>query len=381
LISNPPSGVATTKDFLSAVDPDFICAMLKRFTILVCLATAALLAADPVEIIPREFRGASQPQIAVSSSGRVHVAFGKENGIYHTSSKDGKSFSTPVRIGDLEKPALGMRRGPRITATNDLVLVTAISHGDGNIHAWTSQDEGETWNKEQAVNTAQNSAREGLQAITGDGHGLVAAVWLDLRDKGTEVWARVSRDGGLKWDAETRVYASPDGHVCECCVPSVAISARGEIAVMWRNWLAGSRDMYLSTSSNGKDFSPAKKLGSGTWKLNGCPMDGGGLTFGLDGRWAAVWRRERDIFASDPNTPEKQIASGVVQPVSGYAGKSAVVLWEENGGLLFKSGTAEPSRFADGAKWASIASGPEVAYVAWEGTLNGEKTILLDHAP
>ena len=155
-------------------------------------------AAAPVEILPPDLRGAVQPQVAVAPSGRIHVVFGKENAVFHTTSPDGRVFSAPVKIGELDKPALRMRRGPRVTATDKLVLVTAISHTDGNVHAWTSADAGKTWKESEPLNTAPKSAREGLQALAGDGRGLVAAVWLDLRGSGTELWGRVSRDGSAK---------------------------------------------------------------------------------------------------------------------------------------------------------------------------------------
>ena len=283
-----------------------------------------------------------------------------------------------MKIGTLEKLALKMRRGPRVTATDKLVLVTAISHADGNLHAWLSADTGTTWKETAPLNTAPKSAREGLQALAGDGRGLVAAVWLDMRGKGTEPWSRVSRDGGATWADEVSIYQSPDGHICECCVPTVAISATGEITALWRNWLGGSRDIYLATSRDGRTFSPAQKLGTGTWKLNGCPMDGGSLAFTPAGKWLTVWRRERTVFSSEVSGAEKQLAENATQPITAYSGKTPLVLWETNGALMLQRGTGSPARFAENAAAASIVSGPDTAIIAWEGTVRGAKTILLD---
>jgi hypothetical protein len=48
--------------------------------------------------------------------------------------------------------------------------------------------------------------------------------------------------------------------------------------VMFRNLINGNRDLYLIESiDNGKTFGQATKPGNGYWKLNGCPMDEGGL--------------------------------------------------------------------------------------------------------
>jgi hypothetical protein len=347
-------------------------------TLLPLLALAVTLQAAPVEITPSDLRGAVQPQVAIAPSGRIHVVFGKDSAIFHTTSADGRTFSAPVKIGELEKLALKMRRGPRVTATDKLVLVTAISHADGNVHAWTSADTGKTWKENAHLNTVPKSAREGLQALAGDGRGLVTAVWLDMRGKGMEPWIRVSRDGGVTWGEDVSIYQSPDSHICECCVPNVAISPTGEIAAMWRNWLGGSRDVYMATSRDGRTFSAAQKLGTGTWKLNGCPMDGGSLAFAPTGEWLAVWRRERAVFATDATAPEKQLAPNATQPVAAYAGKTPLLLWEANGVLMLQRGTTTPERFAENAASASIVSGSDSAVIAWEGTANGVKTILLD---
>ena len=336
--------------------------------ILPALALALHAAAAPVEILPHEFRGAVQPQVAVAPSGRIHVVFGKDNAVFHTTSLDGRAFSAPVKIGALEKLALKMRRGPRVTATDTLVLVTAISHADGNVHAWTSADTGKTWQEGAPLNTVPNSAREGLQSLAGDGRGLVAAVWLDLRTKGTEPWGRVSRDGGATWADEVSIYQSPDGHICECCAPAVAISPTGEIAALWRNWLGGARDLYLSTSRDGRAFSPAQKLGAGTWKLHGCPMDGGGLAFTPEGKWLAVWRRERAVFSSEATAPETQLAANAAQPIAASTGRTPLLLWEAGGALMLQRGSEAPARFAENAAAASIAASPDgrFAAVVWE---------------
>ena len=74
---------------------------------------------------------------------------------------------------------------------------------------------------------------------------------------------------------------SPDGSVCQCCHPSVAIDSRGVIQVLFRNSLGGQRDMYLCSSTDGgQTFGKAIKLGQGSWNIDHCPMDGGNLAVG-----------------------------------------------------------------------------------------------------
>ncbi|MHA3772423.1 sialidase family protein [Verrucomicrobiota bacterium sgz303538] len=335
-----------------------------------------------VEIVPSEFHGAMQPQVAIAPAGSVHVVFGKDGSIFHTVSANGSlSFSKPVQIGSLPKLALGMRRGPRVAATDHRICVAAISHEEGNLYTWTSDDAGATWSKPMQINSVAKSAREGLHAMAGDGKGFVILTWLDMRNAGMELWSATSRDGGATWGANTLVYKSPDGHICECCHPSVAISPQGEVAVMWRNWVDGSRDMYLATSKDGgATFSTAQKLGEGTWQLKGCPMDGGAVAYSADGQPATTWRREKTVFATDPGKPEQMLAEAGVQPII-FPGRSGMnLLWQSGSQLLLQRPNQQPLPFAENAAFpAAAATAPAQApVVVWESTNNGVRTLLAD---
>jgi hypothetical protein len=338
------------------------------------------LSAEPVEVIPAALRGrAAQPQIAFGEHGRVHVVFGSGRAIFHTTSADGRSFSAPVKVGELDQLALGLRRGPRLAVCGSTVLVTAISHADGDVHCWRSPDDGQSWLPAAPLNSERTSAREGLHAMAGDGHAVVAVVWLDVRATGKCVRGRFSRDAGATWSDDTVVYQSPDGHVCECCTPNVTVAADGTITAMWRNWLNGSRDLYVASSRDGgRTFGPAQKLGEGTWPLQGCPMDGGGLASSGRGDWLAVWRRERTIFASTAAEPERRLAENSVQAVAAYAGQTPVIVWETNGSLMMERGTARPERFAEKGAWAAIGGQGDQAGVVWESGVGKDKTIAFE---
>jgi len=152
------------------------------------------------------------------------------------------------------------------------------------------------------------------------------AAWLDKRGaKGTKLYSARSTDGGVTWSRNVAVYQSPDGSICECCHPSVAIDAAGELVVMWRNSLGGSRDMYLATSHDGAAFSTPRKLGTGTWRLNACPMDGGGLAVS-SAKTLTAWRRDADVFIAEPGQPERQVGTGKDVAVA-LSGKRTYVAW------------------------------------------------------
>jgi len=349
------------------------------FALVPFLLLGALAFAAPVPLAPKDLRDALQPQLAVAPSGKVHVVFGAGNSIYYTGSADGRAFGAPVKVAQLEKLALRMRRGPRIVATDDVIAITAISHTTGTLHGWTSTDGGMTWRDNGALNTVAKSAREGMHGMAGDGRGIVALTWLDLRSGGMELWNRVSRDGGRIWEAEARVYASPDGHICECCHPSVAIGPKGEIAAMWRNWLGGSRDMWAAISTDGgKTFPQPQKLGTGSWPLKGCPMDGGALTYDSTGALATVWRREGSVYSATPGAAETLLAASAQQPVISRGKSGMVIAYEKGGEVMLTTAGQLAKAIAKGRAPALASNAAGVCYLAWEGADGG---LFLERLP
>jgi hypothetical protein len=333
--------------------------------------------ATPVDVLPAGFAGAAQPQVTIDELGGLHLAFGKGDSIYYVRSKDGARWSDPMLVGTAPKLALGLRRGPRINATGRAILITAISHADGNLHAWTTLD-GDTWNEQAALNETPRSAREGLQALAGDGRGKVAVTWLDLRTGRMSLWAKFSSDGGLRWSEDRLVYASPDGPICQCCAPAVAFAADGRIGFLWRNLLQGARDLYLSETTDGRTFSPARKLGQGTWMLNACPMDGGALAYGPDSTAQAVWKRQQTVYAHNDLAREIRLAQPAAQAVTTYLGSLPLSAWESDGRLLLRHGEEAPRLLATGGRFASLASRGNVAAIAFEGDAAGRRTILCE---
>ena len=352
--------------------------------ILLAVALTASLAAAPVEITPPDLRGGQQPQTAIGGRGEVHVVFGREGAIYHTVSTDeARTFRAPVKIGALPKLALGMHRGPRVAVAGDRLIVTAISHEAGDLVAWTSADGGATWAAPATVNTAPKSAREGLHALAASGPR-VAVAWLDLRGAGTELWAALSDDGGATWQPDARLYQSPDGRICQCCAPALAFGPRGELAALWRNSLGGARDLYTALSRDGgRTFAPAVKLGTGTWKLNACPMDGGAIAFARDADPAplTVWRREATLYRARPGAPEEMLGEGRDAALATTA-RGPVIAWQSKAGLMLQlPGTAPRLLDAEGAA-AGLASAPDGRFtvIVWESRAAGQRVLKAEIA-
>ena len=309
-----------------------------------------------------------QPHLT-SIGDRVYLTFGQDNVISVVASADGGvTFASPVRISVPGRVSLGMHRGPRVAATDKAVLVAVIAAAkgggvDGDLLLYRSVDNGVTWASPMVINDVPAAAREGLHALTATPNGLVVLAWLDLREKGTRIYTAVSRDHGVTWSADRQAYASPSGSVCECCHPSVAIDAGGSVAIMFRNSLNGNRDLYVARSVDGVSYQAAQKAGTGSWKLDACPMDGGGVVF-RQTDLVSVWRREDGVYLNTLGAREQRIGTGR-DPVIARAGQSVDVAWLAPSGIMLMRDGGTPTPMGAG-RFPAIAATKRRTILAWE---------------
>lgn len=332
-----------------------------------------------------------QPQACIGADGTTYVVFGVGGEIaFCKSVDDARSFTAPRSVVAVPNMSLGMRRGPRIAVSQGSLVITAIGGEkgkgqDGDLLAWRSADGGESWSGPSRVNDVAASAREGLHAMTASPDGSVWCVWLDLRSEKTELYAARSRDGGASWSDNSLVYRSPAGSICECCHPSIAIDEHG-IHVMFRNSIAGDRDLYL-VSSRRPDaaFGPAIALSRDRWTLNACPMDGGMLASDGSGNLTAVWRREGQLFRSSIHSDqprvirEEPIGAGE-QPWVAASSRGPIMVWTEGraGRLRMKSDwESETQVLDDRARDPILVSRPggDGVVALWESLHDGITSI------
>jgi hypothetical protein len=311
-----------------------------------------------------------QPQLA-AAHGQIAMTFGAGPAIYFTSSSDqGKTFGPLSKVAEVSALALGRHRGPRIAILKNAIVISAIvgeKNGvNGDLTVWRSVDSGKKWTRAGVVNDVRDSAREGLHAMAADASGNLFAVWLDLRSKGTKLYGARSTDSGMTWSKNVLVYASPSGTICQCCDPALAIDETGRVSVMWRNALDGSRDFYVASSLGGLQFSQVTKLGTGTWKLDACPMDGGGLVID-NGKVLSAWRREGDIFVTGPDNSEKRVGTGKDVTIA-RSSRGAYVAWTKGPALeILTPKASAPQLLSPEGAFVNLVALPDGSVLAaWE---------------
>jgi hypothetical protein len=313
------------------------------------------------------------PNLSRDNSGVVHLVYGSGDSILYSYSSDkGQSFSSPSVVAIVPGLAASHMRGPQIASTSNGVVVTACNNA-GNIFSLTKDRSG-NWSQALRVNDVDTIAKENLMALSADGNNAFA-IWLDLRDGHNRIYGAKSTDGGKSWSKNMLVYASPDTTVCECCKPSVAVKGNN-VYVMFRNWLNGNRDLYLIQSADGGNtFGQAQKLGNGSWALNGCPMDGGGLAIDKNGNVETVWNRKGVIYACEPGKDERKLGEGKNCTIESVNGKN-VYAWMEDGNVVVMKPQGMKKNFGKGQLPILKAVNNEHVLCIWENDKQIHKAVL-----
>jgi len=315
-----------------------------------------------------------QPQLAAAGD-TVALVFGSADTIWLARSLDnGRTFGAAAKVAELPKLLLGRHRGPRVAIIGNTIVVSAIASEPGDLMAWRSVDGGRTWSAPTVVNDTPKAAREGLHAMAADTEGHMATAWLDDRTApGKRLYGAFSNDAGKTWSRNVILYESPDGTICQCCHPSLVALGHGEFAVMWRNAVGGSRDLYAMRVRDGAPVGAAVKQGSGTWKIDACPMDGGGIV-ARNGRLSSAWRREHDIYLAEAGKAEIKLGAG--QDVALAANRQGLyAIWSTPAGIEMRLPGAERNTLvANAGAFPALVTTPDGAILAaWEE--NGAITV------
>jgi len=247
--------------------------------------------------------GANQPHLAAADDGSFYAAFIKDGNIEFSCSMDkGKTWSAPIVAMDAKgKASGGMQRGPRIAVDGKkTIYITAPMTFDESelsgkkypvrdLFLSVSTDGGKTFSKPAQINDATKKAPESLHWLAAAPGGDVFAVWLDLRnrEKGQDLaYVKIS-DQGRKIGKNGLL----PGPLCECCAPGLAVDAKGNPMVLYREGGKTNRSIFLGISTNGgSSFSKVNRINQGETKIDSCPMDAPQVAVSRDGsKIATAW--------------------------------------------------------------------------------------------
>jgi hypothetical protein len=308
---------------------------------------------------------AASPSLAADDN-KVYMVYASGDTILFCSSGNkGKDFSAPMQAIVLSQLSTGGGRGPQIAVTKDKMIIAAADK-IGNIYAFIKNKNEIQWKKAGRINDVPGVAKEAFVSLASNENGEVYAVWLDLRNNNkNKIAGAKSSDGGATWSRNKIIYTSPDGAVCECCKPSVEMGNR-VIAVMFRNWLNGNRDLFITKSvDGGQSFDRVKQLGEGNWKLNACPMDGGALIINNDNTITTVWRREADIYLCEVGKKENKITVGKQCTIAGND-NNTFISFINNGKVYCMKPDRTIVELGTGTYPQLIVTSPETVVCAWQ---------------
>jgi hypothetical protein len=291
--------------------------------------------------------GGIQPQTAVDSAGTVHLVYFKgdpaEGDLFYVRSKDGVTFSDPVRVNSVQGSAiaLGNIRGARIAAGRGGRVYVAWngSRKAGDAMLYTRINDAGTAFEPQRNLIHTASGVDGGGGIAADREGRVYVFWHAPQPgrKGEEfrrVWVSRSEDDGKTFQPERVAWDEPTG-ACGCCSLNAYADPKGTLYVLFRSAQATvHRDMYLLESKdhgatfNGSDISK--------WEVGYCVMSSEAFASGPDHTYAA-WETEKQVHFG-PIEPGKVSAEDTTVSTTGKNEKYPS-LAVNRGGLLLVSWT------------------------------------------
>jgi hypothetical protein len=138
----------------------------------------------------------------------------------------------------------------------------------------------------------------------------------------------------------------------------------------------GDRDMYIASWDTAAGVQKVNKLGTGSWKLNACPMDGG-VVVEVNGKIVSAWRRENTVYLNEAGERETALGEGkdvAIAPSS----SGAYVAWVGKAGIeIHKPGNQPPMLLSAGGAYPTLkelANGYILA--AWENNGQIETEVL-----
>ena len=259
------------------------------------------------------------PNVTIGDDGKIYVLYqdtvNEETNIFlKTSTDNGKSFSTPVRVNLLDgNVALDGRVAPTIQLgdNDEVYVIWANSRHEPNMFMGNyrqlvftqSFDDGKSFEPSMIIGAEELASGKYFQHMSIDSHGGIHMAWLDgpakmnatgymERDESRDRGVRYvqSLDGGVTFDTTKLI----DANACPCCNVQTAADGEGNVYISWRKVFGSGdtqvRDMVVATSTDGgKTFSGPVKIHDDGFKFKGCVHVGAPMAIDSTGTLHIVW--------------------------------------------------------------------------------------------
>ena len=259
------------------------------------------------------------PNVTIGDDGKIYVLYqdtvNEETNIFlKTSTDNGKSFSTPVRVNLLDgNVALDGRVAPTIQLgdNGEVYVIWANSRHEPNMFMGNyrqlvftqSFDDGKSFQPSIIIGAEELASGKYFQHMSIDSHGGIHMAWLDgpakmnatgymekdeSRDRGVRYTQ--SLDGGVTFETTKLI----DANACPCCNVQTAADGEGNVYISWRKVFGSGdtqvRDMVVATSTDGgKTFSDPVKINDDGFQFKGCVHVGAPMAIDSTGTLHIVW--------------------------------------------------------------------------------------------
>lgn len=209
---------------------------------------------------------------------------------YLRSSDGGIHWSQPIEIGHYNSATVESAAGNevQIAASGNTLLaiwqITGEIPGMGPLMAMYSLDGGQTW--KPGGNPTGSEIDQSHPDLIADGEGRFHLIWLDDRDENGYQGVRYARtrDAGQHWELTQTI----DDSSCSCCWNRLLMGADGQLNALYRDMKP--RDMSLAQSADaGQTWQKVSSVGEFNWVFDGCPHNGGALTWAGQTLHSLVW--------------------------------------------------------------------------------------------
>ncbi len=195
--------------------------------------------------LTNNFTSSLNPSVSVSGQ-VVHVVWydfhdGNDELYYKRSTDMGISWGADTRLTNNSAESYD----PSVSVSGQVVHVVWYDNRDGNVEIYykRSTDSGVSW---EADTRLTNNSASSLSPSVSVSTSVVHVVWFDERDGNDEIYYKRSTDGGVSWGADTRLT----NNSAESYDPSVSVSGQ-VVHVVWHDNRDGNVEIYYKRSTDG----------------------------------------------------------------------------------------------------------------------------------